>query len=149
MIFLQAIATIRMTTLPWFYVFQKRFPDYFKEFEATELTILLLCQHIWYKYCLTLDVHVQYYIINLLQLRKNRLKARATVKTRVENNQSNPSENLLGNKTLDNIIEDEDFLRDLSILSHKCLQTTIAETIYEWRNSDIQENLAITATLYM
>lgn len=64
-------------------------------------------------------------------MRKSRLKARAAAETRAKNNQSDHNKNILGNKTLDNIIEDEDSLRDLDNLNNKCLQTIVAETIYE------------------
>ena len=82
-------------------------------------------------------------------MRKSRIEARAAAEAKAENNQLDPSENLLGNKTLDNIIKDENLLRDLGILNNKCLQTIVAKTMYEWRSSNIQENFAITATLHM
>lgn len=42
-------------------------------------------------------------------------------KTKAENNQSDLSKNFLENKTLDNIIEDKDLLKDLSIFNNKYL----------------------------
>lgn len=45
--------------------------DYFKESEATKSTIPPLCWDIWCKRRPILDVHVQYYTINLLQMRKS------------------------------------------------------------------------------
>ena len=102
--------------VPW-----ERLPDYFKESEATESTIPSLCWDIWCKCRPTLDAHVQYYATNLLQMRKSRLEARVAAEARAENNRSDPGENLLGNKTLDNIIEYEDSLRDLGILNNECL----------------------------
>ena len=85
----------------------------------------------------------------MLQIRKSKLEARATAKTRAENNQSDPGKNLLENEILNNIIKDEDLLRDLSILNNKYLQIIFAETIYEWRNSDIKESFAIITTSHM
>lgn len=54
-------------------------------------------------------------------MRKNKLETCIAAEARAKNNWSNSSKNLLGNKTLDNIIKDKDLLRDLSIFNNECL----------------------------
>lgn len=64
-------------------------------------------------------------------MRKSRLEVRAAAEARAKNNWSDPSKDLPENETLNNIIKNKDLLRDLDILNNKCLQTIVAEMIYE------------------
>lgn len=130
--------------VPW-----ERLPPYFKEAEATESTIPLLCWNIWCQCRPTLDAHVQYYATNLLQMRKSGVEARAAAEARNELNHPDRSEDRVESTTFNDIVETEDALNDLGILTNECLQTVVGETIYEWRNSDIKESLAVPAALHM
>ncbi len=98
--------------IPW-----ERFPKYFTESKAINSTILSLCWNIWCKCLPTLNAHVQFYTTNLLQMRKNRLKARAATESRAENNCLDITD-VFENKILYDSIEAKDSLRDLSILNN-------------------------------
>lgn len=109
----------------------KHFSKYFTELEATRLTILLLYWNIWYKFRPTLNVHVQFLAINLLQMRKSRLEACAAAKSGAKNNCLDFGINVFKNKTLHDFIKAKDLLSDLNILKNQCLESIIAKTIYE------------------
>lgn len=102
--------------VPWKYLSNNS-----KESEAIKLIILTLCKDIWCKCYPTLNTHVQYYAINLLQIKKSGLKIRAATEAKTENNQLDLGENMLKNKTLDNIIEDKNLIRDLGFFNNKYL----------------------------
>lgn len=56
-----------------------------------------------------------------MQIGKSRLEAHIAVEIKAQNNWSNFNKNLIGNKTLDNIIEDKDLMRDLGIVNNDYL----------------------------
>ena len=91
---------------------------YFTESKAIESTILLLYWNIWCKYQPTLNIHIQFYITNLLQMRKNRFEARIDIKSRAENNLIDSSTAIFENKILHNFIKAKDLLSDLGIFNN-------------------------------
>lgn len=54
-------------------------------------------------------------------MNKSRFKTNIATEIRAKNNQSDPSKNLLENKTLHNIVENKDLLRDLGIFNNEYL----------------------------
>ncbi len=129
--------------LPW-----ERLSKYFIESEATDSTISSLCWNILYKCRPTLNAHVQFYDINLLQMRRSRLKAHAATESRTENNCLDTTD-VFENEILYDSIEAKDLLRDLGILNNQCLQSIVTETISEWQCSDIRESLAVIVASQM
>lgn len=67
-----------------------------------------------------MNTHIQFYAINLLQMRKNRLEICATIESRAENDCLYTID-VFENKILYDSIKAKDLLRDLSILNNQYL----------------------------
>lgn len=64
-------------------------------------------------------------------MRKSKLNARTTAKSRAKNNYLDFGTNVFENKTLHDFIKAKNSLKDLDIFNNQYLQLIVAKTIYK------------------
>lgn len=116
---LDNIATVLLALyVPW-----ERLLILFQEAGATEQTLSSFCWNVWCKCRPMLDAYVQYYAINLIQMRKSKLEARASAETNAKaRNPPDPTKDILKDEIVVDTNDGEDSFDNIGLLNDESLE---------------------------